>query len=52
MWGTVRKLEDFGVFVGLDHLRVSGLLHVYNISRQHVGYPDVRPSLLWRPLLL
>ncbi len=41
--GTVRRLEGFGAFIGLDDAGpVSGLLHVSNISRQRVDYPEVR----------
>ncbi len=42
MWGTVRRIESFGVFVGIDGTKLSGLLHISNTSRQRVGYPDVR----------
>lgn len=34
--GTVRRVEPFGVFVGIDNTRVSGLLHISNVSRQHI----------------
>lgn len=34
--GTVRRIEHFGVFVGINNTRVSGLLHISNVSRQHV----------------
>ncbi|KAL4450617.1 hypothetical protein ABPG77_000973 [Micractinium sp. CCAP 211/92] len=34
--GTVRRIEPFGVFVGIDNTRVSGLLHISNVSRQHI----------------
>lgn len=34
--GTVRRVEPFGVFVGLDGTRTSGLLHISNVSRQHI----------------
>ena len=37
--GEVRRVEAFGVFVGLDGLKVSGLLHVSNISRLRVDNP-------------
>ena len=36
MWGEVRRVEEFGAFVGLDGTRISGLLHVSNISRSRV----------------
>lgn len=42
VWGTVRRVQDFGAFVGFDDTRASGLIHISNISRQHVGYTDVR----------
>lgn len=41
MWGTVRRVEDFGAFVGFDDTRASGLVHISNISRQHVEYTEV-----------
>ena len=45
--GTVRRLEGFGAFIGLDDAGpVSGLLHVSNISRQRVDYPEVRQSYM------
>ena len=34
--GTVRRVEPFGVFVGIDGTRTSGLLHISNVSRQHI----------------
>lgn len=40
--GVVRRIEPFGVFVGIKGTRVSGLLHVSNISRLHVDNPGVR----------
>lgn len=36
MWGEVRRVEEFGAFVGLEGTRISGLLHVSNISRSRV----------------
>ena len=36
MWGEVRRIEEFGCFVGLDGTRISGLLHISNISRARV----------------
>ena len=39
--GTVRRIEPFGVFIGISGTRVSGLLHISNISRCHVGDPTV-----------
>ena len=36
MWGEVRRIEEFGCFVGLDGTRISRLLHVSNISRARV----------------
>ena len=33
VWGTVRKVEPFGLFVGLDNTKESALLHVSNVSR-------------------
>ena len=41
VWGTVRRVQDFGAFIGFDDTRASGLVHISNISRQHVGYTDV-----------
>lgn len=34
--GTVRRIEPFGVFIGINNTRVSGLLHISNVSRQHI----------------
>lgn len=39
--GRVRRIEDYGVFVGIDGTRMSGLLHISNISRVHVEDPRV-----------
>ena len=36
MWGEVRRVEEFGAFVGLEGTRISGLLHISNISRARV----------------
>ena len=36
MWGEVRRIEEFGAFIGLDGTRISGLLHISNISRARV----------------
>ena len=41
MWGEVRRIEEFGAFVGLDGPRISGLLHISNISRSRVETVDV-----------
>lgn len=38
--GTVRRVEAFGVFVGIDGSRESGLVHISNISRQRVPHPS------------
>lgn len=37
--GTVRRIEPFGVFVGISGTKVSGLLHISNISRNHIEHP-------------
>jgi hypothetical protein len=42
VWGTVRRVEPYGVFVGLDGTRFSGLLHISCISRAHVEATEVR----------
>ncbi len=42
MWGTVRRVEPYGVFVGIDGTRLSGLLHISCISRSHIDNVDVR----------
>ena len=39
--GRVRKLERFGAFVGLEGARVSGLIHISNISNTHIDGPEV-----------
>lgn len=44
MWGEVRRIEEFGAFVGLEGTRISGLLHISNISRARVESVHVRPS--------
>ncbi|EIE19972.1 S1-domain-containing protein [Coccomyxa subellipsoidea C-169] len=36
VWGTVRRVEPYGVFVGLEDTRFSGLLHISSISRAHI----------------
>ncbi|KAK9813315.1 hypothetical protein WJX72_012362 [[Myrmecia] bisecta] len=36
VWGEVRKINDFGCFVGLCGTKISGLLHISNISRARV----------------
>lgn len=41
MWGEVRRIEEFGAFIGLDGTRISGLLHISNISRSRVETVDV-----------
>lgn len=38
--GRIRKIENFGVFVGIQGTRVSALLHVSNISKDHVNHPE------------
>lgn len=38
--GRIRKIEKFGVFVGIQGTRMSALLHVSNISREHVDHPE------------
>ena len=45
LWGTVRSVRDFGVFIGLDNTRISGLLHVSNISRARVDSVEVSALL-------
>lgn len=39
VWGTVRKVAPYGVFVGVDGTTESALLHVSNTSRARVGSP-------------
>lgn len=34
--GVIRRVEEYGAFVGLDGMKVSGLLHISNISRARV----------------
>ena len=52
VWGHVRRVEPFGLFIGLDKLRMSALLHISNMSRAHVADPEVRAcvgiSAAWR----
>ena len=52
VWGTVRRVESYGVFVGIDGTRLSGLLHISCISRSHiesveVGAPDLLKQRIW-----
>ena len=44
VWGTVRRVESYGVFVGIDGTRLSGLLHISCISRSHIESVEVAPS--------
>ncbi len=46
MWGTVRRVESYGVFVGIDGTRLSGLLHISCISRSHIESVEVAAFLL------
>lgn len=46
MWGEVRRIEEFGAFIGLEGTRISGLLHISNISRSRVETVDVSPGCL------
>lgn len=46
MWGEVRRIEEFGAFIGLDGTRISGLLHISNISRSRVETVDVSLEVL------
>lgn len=39
--GVVRRVEEYGTFVGLSGTKVSGLLHVSNISRARVDSVQV-----------
>lgn len=40
VWGTVRRVEAFGAFVGIDDTHVSGLIHISNVSRSRVRRVD------------
>ena len=42
--GTVRRIEPFGAFIGINNTRISGLLHISNVSRQHIDTVEVRSS--------
>lgn len=37
--GKIRKIEKFGAFVGIEGTRASALLHISNISKEHVDHP-------------
>ena len=50
--GTVRRIEPFGVFVGINNTRVSGLLHISNLSRQHVDSVQVGGNWVGGALVL
>ena len=39
--GIVRRVEEFGAFVGINGMKVSGLLHISNISRARVDATKV-----------
>ena len=49
MWGEVRRVEEFGAFVGLEGTRISGLLHVSNISRSRVESVSVSMIAVFCP---
>jgi predicted RNA-binding protein with RPS1 domain len=50
--GKVRRVESFGAFVGIEGTRTSGLLHISNVSRQHVQDLTVSPTAsMGRPAL-
>jgi len=38
--GTVRRVEDFGCFVGIDGTSMSALLHISNISNGHLDFVE------------
>lgn len=40
VWGTVRRMQEWGVFVGIDNTQMSCLLHISNISQATVN--DIR----------
>lgn len=43
--GTVRRIDSFGCFVGLEGMgKISGLLHISNVSRVRVEYIEVRAT--------
>lgn len=46
VWGTVRRVEPYGVFVGIEGTRFSGLLHISSISQAHVESVEVHPALI------
>ena len=43
MWCFVRRVESYGVLLGIENTRISGLLHISAISRAHVESPWVSP---------
>ncbi len=49
MWGEVRRVEEFGAFIGLEGTRISGLLHVSNISRSRVESVSVSATAVFCP---
>lgn len=51
MWGEVRRIEEFGAFIGLEGTRISGLLHISNISRARVESVQVMSALTCFQLL-
>ena len=49
VWCFVRRIESYGVLLGIDNTRISGLLHISAISRAHVEDPWVSA---WGPCSL
>lgn len=41
VWGTIRRVEPYGVFVGIENTRFSGLLHISSISQAHIESVEV-----------
>ena len=41
VWCFVRRIESYGVLLGIENMRISGLLHISAISRAHVENPWV-----------
>lgn len=48
VWCFVRRIESYGVLLGIENTRISGLLHISAISRAHVENPWVSAVQLAR----
>ena len=49
VWCFVRRVESYGVLLGIEDTRISGLLHISAISRAHVENPWVSARDPYKP---